>query len=373
MRGIASWAVVSRRFFSLAIVLLGGSLLGGGAFALWTAGASPSTTVPVAVETTTTTRPTTTTTTTIPTTTLPPTTTTTTEPKGTLLIHGTGDVAVDPDYVPVLRREGWDHGWSGLEGLFLEDDLTVINLECTPSDLGSPLPKAFTFRCPTAALPSIRANGIEVANLANNHSGDFGKEALVDGRDQLIAAGIAPVGVGKNHDEAGEAAMFEIKGWKVAVLGFGGVVPSADWIAGPDRPGMRHGKDTEGMVEAIRAAKEAGADLVIVSIHWGRELDTKPRADDIANAKAMIEAGANIIFGHHQHRLNPMEMVDGAAVFWGLGNFVWPHNSHASATTAVARVVVHPDGTLEACMIPAYIRTHGRPELTADPECGPGR
>lgn len=351
------------------MVLVVGALLGGGAFAWWSvAGAPPTTTLPLALPSTTSTSTTSTSTTT---TTLPTTTTTTLPPKGSLLIHGTGDVAVDPDYIPVLRREGWDHAWSGLEGLFVNDDLTVINLECTPSDLGSPLPKAFNFRCPTETLSSIRANGIEVANLANNHSGDFGTEALVDGRAQLIAAGIAPVGVGKDYEEAGEAAFFEINGWKVAVLGFGGVVPGSSWIATDDRPGMRHGKDTEGMVAAVRAAKEAGAEIVIVSIHWGRELDTTPRADDIANARAMIEAGANVIFGHHQHRLNPMEIVDGAAVFWGLGNFVWPRISTDSATTAVARVFIHPDGTLEACMIPAFIATHGRPVLTEEPSCGP--
>lgn len=350
------------------MVLVVGALLGGGAFAWWSvAGAPPTTTLPLALPSTTSTSTTSTSTTT---TTLP-TTTTTLPPKGSLLIHGTGDVAVDPDYIPVLRREGWDHAWSGLEGLFVNDDLTVINLECTPSDLGSPLPKAFNFRCPTETLSSIRANGIEVANLANNHSGDFGTEALVDGRAQLIAAGIAPVGVGKDYEEAGEAAFFDINGWKVAVLGFGGVVPNSGWLATADRPGMRSGDDTEGMVAAVRAAKEAGAEIVVVSVHWGRELDTTPRADDIANARAMIEAGANVIFGHHQHRLNPLEIVDGAAVFWGLGNFVWPRISTDSATTAVARVFIHPDGTLEACMIPAFIATHGRPVLTEEPSCGP--
>ena len=119
-----------------------------------------------------------------------PTTPTTIPEKGYLVIQGTGDVAVDPEYIPALAAEGWDHAWSGLDGLFLEDDLTVINLECVTSDLGSPLDKAFVFRCPTESLPSIKANGIDVGNLGNNHSGDFGKEALVDGRDQLLAAGI---------------------------------------------------------------------------------------------------------------------------------------------------------------------------------------
>ena len=69
------------------------------------------------------------------------------------MIQGTGDVAVDPEYIPTLAAEGWDHAWSGLDGLFVEDDLTVINLECAPSDLGSPLDKAFVFRCPTETLP----------------------------------------------------------------------------------------------------------------------------------------------------------------------------------------------------------------------------
>jgi len=60
--------------------------------------------------------------------------------RGWLVIQGTGDVNLDPAYIPALAAEGWDHAWSGLDGLFLEDDLTVVNLECAPSDLGSPEP-----------------------------------------------------------------------------------------------------------------------------------------------------------------------------------------------------------------------------------------
>lgn len=358
--------------FKVLVVLVGGVLTGILAFTWWSAVEAPaSTNPPVVAEPTTTT--TVVTATTIPpttTTTVPATTTTTTEPKGALVIHGTGDVAVDPAYIPALASEGWDHAWSGLDGLFERDDLTVINLECVPSDIGSPLPKTFVFRCPTEVLPSIKANGIEVANMGNNHSGDYGKDALVDGRAQLIAAGIAPVGAGADIDEAGAPAVFEINGWRVAVVGFGGVAPSESWYATEDRAGMRSGDHTDQMVEAVAAADEV-ADIVIVTVHWGRELDTAPRAEDIDRANAMIEAGADIIFGHHQHRMNPMEMVDGAAVFWGLGNFVWPHNSTASATTAVARAVVNPDGTVEACLIPAFIESHGHPVLRGEPECGP--
>lgn len=367
---------MSRSAFKFLVVFIGGSLLGVASFTVWAAGRPSEVPRPVALAATTTVPPTTTLSpaTTLPqptTTTTLPATTTTLPPKGTLIIQGAGDVALDPDYIPVFRTEGYDYAFSGLEGLFLEDDLTVVNLECTPSDLGQPLVKDFTFRCPTEALPALINNGVEVANMGNNHSGDFGKEALVDGRQQLIAAGVAPVGAGKDGDEAGAPALFEMKGWTIAVLGFGGVAPDPSWYAHDHRPGMRDGDHTDQMVEAVEVAAQV-ADLVIVTIHWGFELETEPNPGDRERAEAMIAAGADIILGHHQHRLNPLEMIDGSAVFWGLGNFIWPRNSIPSATTAVARVVVHPDGTIEACMIPAFIKTHGRPVITGEAECGPG-
>ena len=286
------------------------------------------------------------------------------------MIQGTGDVNLDPTYIPALATEGWDHAWSGLEGIFLEDDLTVINLECAPSALGAPEPKDYVFRCPPESLPSLLANGIEVANIGNNHSGDYGKEALVDGRENLIDVGVAPVGAGRDATEAGAPAIFDIAGWKIAVLGFGGIFPNDGWVATEDVAGMRDGDDIESMVAAVEEAADL-ADLVVVAAHWGVELDTTPRPDDVDRAAAMIGAGADIIFGHHPHRLQPLDVVDGKPVFWSLGNFVWPNFSSAGSTTAVGRVMVAPDGTIEACLIPAVIESHGHPVLTEGPSCRP--
>ena len=347
-------------------MLVGGFALGVAAFVV-TEGNGPRRDVATARATSSTTS-TTISTSTTSTTTTSTSTTTTLPPREALVIHGVGDVATDTSYVPTLAQHGHDYAWSGLDGLFLDDDLTVINLECTPSELGRPLPKTFVFRCDLASLPVMLAHGVDVVNLANNHSGDHGKEALVDGRAQVEAAGLLPVGVGRDAEEAHRPALVEVKGWKIAVLGFGGVWPSPDWVATEDRPGMADGKNIDSMVAAIAAAADL-ADLVVVTIHWGVELDTQPRAEQRVMAAAMIAAGADIIFGHHSHRLQPLEVVDGAHVAWGLGNFVWPRLSDAGATTAIARVVVAPDGSLQSCLIPAFIRTSGRPELTADPEC----
>lgn len=322
--------------------------------------------------TTSTTPPVSTTTTTVPPTTVTtaaPTTTSTTLPeKQTLVIQGTGDVNLDPDYIPALAAEGWDHAWSGLDGIFLDDDLTVVNLECTPSLLGEPLVKEFNFRCPPEALPSLVAAGVEAANMGNNHSGDFGKEAQVDGRANVIAAGLAAVGAGKDADEAARPALFDIGGWRVAVIGFGGIVGGPAWYATDDYAGVRDGDDIPSMVEAVEAASEQ-ADLVVVAIHWGVELHTLPEPDDVERARAMIGAGADIIFGHHSHRLQPYEMIEGKPVFWSLGNFVWPRFSVAGSTTAVARAIVAPDGTITGCLIPAEIESSGHPVLRGEPPC----
>ena len=172
-------------------------------------------------------------------------------PRGTLVIHGTGDVNLDPSYIPALRSRGYEHAWTGLHGLFTDDDLTIVNMECPVSDHGTIVPKEFNFRCDPAALPAAQAAGVDVANLANNHSGDFGPDALLDSVERLRSSGIAPVGVGENLRAASTPAVVERDGWRIAVLGFGGVVPAADWLAGPSRPGMASGDDTAATSSAL--------------------------------------------------------------------------------------------------------------------------
>lgn len=308
------------------------------------------------------------------TTTLPVTTSTTvpapttTPVRGELVIQGVGDVNFDPTYITAFAEEGYDIAFAALDGVFLDDDLTVINLECPPTDAGTQLDKDYSFRCDPAALPVAAANGVDVANLANNHGQDRGVEGLLDSIVNVREAGIAPVGVGSDVAEATTPAIIERDGWTIAVLGMGGVLPSDGWLAGPDKPGMASGDDIEQMTAAVRAASEQ-ADIVVVTIHWGVELVTEPDAEDRARAAAMIEAGADVVFGHHAHRLGELEYIDGVPVFWTLGNFIWPRLSDPGATTAIGRVVVSPDGAVEACLVPAFIERSGRPELRGEPSC----
>jgi poly-gamma-glutamate synthesis protein (capsule biosynthesis protein) len=282
---------------------------------------------------------------------------------GKLVIHGAGDVSLDPTFVKTYKTHGYAWAWTGLNGLLKHDDLSVVNLECAVSKLGTPVPKTFNFRGDVAALPAMRAAGVDVANMANNHSYDFGPDALLDTRKNLGDNDIAAVGAGKDPQQALAPALFTIKGWRIAVVGFDKVVdPDPEAVARKGHPGTAAGHDEGAMVGAVKAA--AGeADIVIVDIHWGVELDTQPRAVDVALGHKLIDAGADVIFGGHSHRLQPLEMYRGRPIFYSLANFVWPNFSAAGATTAVAEVTVSPSGTFTARLIPVFIDEAGHPML----------
>jgi poly-gamma-glutamate synthesis protein (capsule biosynthesis protein) len=283
-------------------------------------------------------------------------------PKQDLVIHATGDVSLDPDYIPAFRTNGYDWAWTGLGGLFRRDDLTIINHECPSTEIVAPIPKEFSFRCDPAALPVAKRFGVDVANLANNHGIDQGPEGLLDSIRNLRRAGIVPVGAGASQREADAPAYVEVNGWSIGIVGAGEVLGSPDWVAVGDRPGIAVGHDFGRALRAIRIA-DAHEDIVLVVIHWGVELDTQPRDYQIDEARRMIAAGADAIFGHHAHRLQPMDMIRGRPVFYGLGNFVWPNLSVAGSTTAVAEVTVSAEGRIRGRLLPAFIEASGHPVL----------
>lgn len=290
-----------------------------------------------------------------------------TEPPSTgarriLVIHGTGDVSLDPSQIPALRTHGFAWAWSGLGGLFRHDDLTVVNLECPATDVLDPAPKAFTIRCDPRALPAARRAGVDVANQANNHAYDEGPLGLLGSLDAIRAAGLIPVGAGADQAEAIRAAFFQTGGWNVAVLGIDEVLDPVDEVAGPDKPGTAVGHDFGLALRAVRDAA-ASSDIVVVMIHWGVELEARPRRYQVQQAHRMIDAGADVIFGGHAHLLQPMETYRGRPIFYSLGNFVWPRVSRQGAASAVAEVTVDPDGTVTGRLLPVEIVSDGHPVL----------
>lgn len=281
--------------------------------------------------------------------------------KGRLVVSGVGDVNLDPGFVRTFPSQGYEIAWSGLQRIFVEDDLTIVNLECSAGRGGTPWDKTWVFACDPDSYPIAAEAGVDVANQANNHGVDYGFDAMLDGSALLRTAGIAAVGAGASRSEAYAPAVIEVDGWTVAVIGLSAVGPeNGSWSAGDARPGVASATDLDAATAAIRAADEV-ADLVFVTVHWGEQGDTAPRAWVRRLGEAYVEAGADGVFGHHSHVLGPLTWHEGRPIAWGLGNFVWQAHPPESVDTAIAQLVFEPDGRIGACLIPVRIESTGHP------------
>ena len=163
-----------------------------------------------------------------------------------------------------------------------------------------------------------------MANLANNHSRDYGSDALVDTVEWLEAAGVVTVGAGENLEEAHRYRVLVTEGGvKVAFVGASLIVP-AGFGARSASAGIAsaHLSERARVLDSVRDAS-VEADAVIVNVHWGIERDTCPSEQQELLARELLAAGADVVIGHHPHVLQPVEFADGKLVAYSLGNFVW--------------------------------------------------
>lgn len=269
-------------------------------------------------------------------------------------IHALGDLIA---HESVIGADG-SLQLSGTSDLLLNDGLTIANLECPASNAGFE-PTIVSFTCDPDLLEDLTDGGIDVVSLANDRSVARGRTALVETIANVSDSGLGVVGAGITADEAFTASIVEVDGWRIAVLGFTAI---GSLFARADQPGTAPVEKTTRVKTAIAEA-EAEADLVVVTVHWGRPADRDPEDRDRDYADVLVEAGADIVFGHGPHRLQSYALVDESPVFWSLGHFVWPQAEAADADSAIARIEIAVDGTIAACLLPVTIDTSGAPTL----------
>jgi poly-gamma-glutamate capsule biosynthesis protein CapA/YwtB (metallophosphatase superfamily) len=203
-----------------------------------------------------------------------------------------------------------------------EADLVVLNLECCISERGRRWEapgKPFFFRAPPRAVELLALLGTDCVTLANNHALDYGVDALADTLNHRAAAGIAVVGAGADLDQARRPALLTAGGLRVAVIGI--TDHPADFAASPDRPGVAFadlGRQVPGwLLEVVREAG-AGADVTLVTPHWGPNMAATPVRHVRRAAAALLDAGATLIAGHSAH------VPQGVAgrVLYDLGDFL---------------------------------------------------
>ena len=205
--------------------------------------------------------------------------------------------------------------------LLADADYRIGNLECPVATTGQALDnKIYTFRADPRVLAVLRGR-FDAVGVANNHAGDYGKAAFMETVARVQAAGIGVFGGGANLATAHAPLWIERKGLRVAVLGYDEFKPRS-FEASADQPGVAWSEDHQ-VVADIRAARRAGADLVIPFMHWGWEREPAPSARQRRLARLMIDAGADVVVGGHPHVTQGAEYYKGHLIVYSLGNFVF--------------------------------------------------
>jgi poly-gamma-glutamate capsule biosynthesis protein CapA/YwtB (metallophosphatase superfamily) len=255
-----------------------------------------------------------------------------------------------------------DTAFGPVAELFHDADLSMINLETAVTIGGTPEPKTFLFRAPPEAFDAVRAAGIDVVSLANNHALDYGRDGLADTLAYAEAAGVAVVGAVEDADAAYAPWVVEVKGVRVAVLGFSQVWELWErWRATGQRSGIAYAMDGDRALRAVRTARQE-ADVVVVYMHWGQEGNPCPIAEMEDFAVAAARAGADIVVGTHAHQLLGDGWLGQTYVHYGLGNFLWWRDDRFSNDTGVLWITLQGDQVESAELRPAVIsRQTGQP------------
>jgi len=219
--------------------------------------------------------------------------------------------------IPLTRRLG-DAGV--VRDIVADADLAFANQEGPAPVVARYHTSGTVFTFDQRLLAGVDRAGFDWVSLANNHIGDAGSKGVLETITALDGLGIGHGGAGRNATAARAPSIFAVGGVKVAVLGRDAIA-SGYW-AGAASVGSA-GLVRDQIVADIRAAKAAGADVVIVYPHWGVEYHATPTAGQRALAKAMIDAGADLIIGNHAHWAAAMEIYRGKPIWYGLGNFVF--------------------------------------------------
>ena len=209
-----------------------------------------------------------------------------------------------------------------------EADITFANLENPVSASGTLQGSIYSFRAePVGSINGLQYAGFDVVSLANNHIWDYGRVAALDTMRYLRDAGIDYVGFGRNYDEANTPIIRQVGDAKVAFFGYTEFYSKELWA--DEKLGLSEFKKDE-ISRRVAEIKEFGrADIVVVSLHWGVEYETESNAAQQNIAHQLIDAGADLIIGHHPHVPQEFESYKDGYIVYSLGNFVFDQNFSA--------------------------------------------
>lgn len=243
----------------------------------------------------------------------------------------------DTSYHNTIDEKGYEWPFSLVKEHLAADDLTVANLEVVFTERRAHSDKLYNMVGAPDHVNVLTEGSVEMVNSVNNHCMDFHRDGYQDTLDVLTEAGVEYFGTIYPWQEDGydDLAVKEIDGIRFGFMGFS--YPSES--------------DQKRIANRVKILKEEkGCDVVIVSLHWGRETHATPTAGQVAYAKEAINAGADVIWGHHPHVLQPIMFYKGKPIMFSTGNFTFGTMSQVDPATGIFQL--------------AYERVDGEVQLT---------
>ena len=267
-----------------------------------------------------------------------------------------GDVSLADNWYIMPQ---YDERGQGVKGILSEDtlsilkksDVTIVNSEFTVSNRGTPMAgKQYTFKANPERLSIYKEMGVDMVTLANNHVYDFGGEAFLDMLDEFDKIEMPRIGAGHNLEEAMTPYYYVLNGYKVAFLN---ATRAEKYLLTPgateDSPGVFRCYDPTNMINKIKSIREE-TDYIVTIIHYGTEGSHDLEEEQISSSHQYIDAGSDIVVGHHAHNLQGVEIYNDKPIIYNLGNFIFNADT---VDTAIFELIINEDGTLEYVMVPA--------------------
>lgn len=221
----------------------------------------------------------------------------------------------------VITEKGKAWPFAQVSEILKTDDLTAANLEVCLTESTKPIDILYPMIAPPENAEVLAQGGVEIVNTVNNHSFDFGTQGYDDTLTSLDSANILHFGTairgGKAYSDL--TSIVDAKGIRFGFIGF-------------SYPQL---KTLEAIGERIKALRVEGCDVVVVSLHWGRETFVTPSAWQTEYAREVIDLGADVVWGHHPHVLQPIQFYHGKPVLFSTGNFVFATMSNVDPSTGI--------------------------------------
>jgi len=254
----------------------------------------------------------------------------------TFTLVASGDVLIHPalteqavadgngrrDYRPIL---------AGVKSVVQGADLAICHLETPLGDAAGPFAGYPAFNAPPEIATALADTGYDLCSTASNHTLDRGPAGVDSTLDALDAAGIRHTGSARSAEDASTPTIVDLNGVRVGHVSFTFALNGGTSVAGT--PWLVNLLSVDGVLQAARAAKAAGADVVVVSLHWGVEYQSQPSAAQQAIARQLLaDPAVDLIIGHHAHVVQPFEQIAGKWVAYGLGNHLARHSEPRGTT-----------------------------------------